>query len=456
MSVSAVVLPEQIGAPWAQAEAAQVDRHPRGAFTIGRSASCNVVADSKLVSQIHARIERSGPALTITDPQSSNGTAVNGSKVQTLVLQDGDVIEVAGSRHYRVVLETGEVETGDVPRQDFEGSLSLPMDWQTRIEWAPGEKESVAKAAGTGRKVPKVPSLLAPRPAAAPGSDRNAPPAAPLRLPGGSEAAAPHPVHKTSAPAPHAPAPLPIPNMRSPSGPPGASEPPVAEKAPAAAPVEKAPPAAAVVKAPAATLTEKAPASAAVEKAPLGVPMEVAPGNLPEETSAPSGFPAAVPPPASASLAIPAPPRAEEQRTSPVEPPTSPPSPPIAPAAPAPPPDAREALEATRIVRKTTAFHVLLEGASGSFILGRGDHAVGRLPGSAVFIQTLDVSRRHAQIRIGDATATVEDLQSGNVTFRNGRRLASAEQVADGDELSFGDLKFRVRFARPADPPGNR
>lgn len=356
---------------------------PRGAFTIGRAASCNVVADSRLVSQIHARIERTAGALIITDLQSSNGTAINGERVPTRVLKNGDVIELAGSRHYRVVLESGEVETGDVPRVELEGSLSLPMDWQTRIEWTPGEKKAPAgKSSRTSARMSRVPALLVPRSAASVPvfptpeiADRKVPPSA----------------------APNVPAP-------------------------------------------------EAPKSPADESRKASVAPASAPSSKPPELAAPPA--AAVPPPQAPPVPVPPASSASERRTAPVPPVAAPAAPTAPPAHPASPMgDPAGVLEATRIVRKTSPFHVLLEGASGSFILGRGDHTVGRLPGSAVYIQTIDVSRRHARIRIEDETATVEDLQSGNGTFVNGRRLAAVERLSDGDELAFGDLKFKVRFA---------
>lgn len=366
----------------------------RGAFTIGRAASCNVVADSKLVSQIHARIERTAAALMITDLQSSNGTAINGERMQTRVLKNGDVIELAGSRHYRVVLESGEVETGDVPRVELEGSLSLPMDWQTRIEWTPGEKKvSGRKPAATGIRVAKVPALLAPRsalPVPAPAStkpensDRKPATAAATDVSAKPDAESPG---ERSIASVGPPAARPSPKPESPKLEPPKLEPP------------KPPPA----------------------------PVAVAPA-----------------PPVPATPAASAP----ERRTSPVIPPVPPAHPSGS--------DPAAVLEETRIVKKMPAFHVLLEGASGSFILGRGDHGVGRLPGSAVSIQTLDVSRRHARILIEDETATVEDLQSGNGTFVNGRRLAAVERLSDGDELAFGDLKFKVRFARPTGAAGKK
>src|SRR5206468_5234519 len=64
----------------------------RGNMTIGRSRSNNVGADSQLVSKIHVRLDRTGPELLLVDLQSANGTFVNGERVESRILKDGDEI----------------------------------------------------------------------------------------------------------------------------------------------------------------------------------------------------------------------------------------------------------------------------------------------------------------------------------------------------------------------------
>ncbi len=116
---------------------------PRGTISIGRSPSNNVVADSQLISKIHARLEQSGLQLVLTDLHSSNGTFSEQERIESKILQDGDEFDLGGGRSYRVHIQEGEIETRDV---GFPSSLeaainkTLPTDWKTRIEWSPEER----------------------------------------------------------------------------------------------------------------------------------------------------------------------------------------------------------------------------------------------------------------------------------------------------------------------------
>ena len=58
--------------------------------TIGRSARCDVMLGGKLVSRLHAEIDRREGGWVLRDLGSSNGTFVNGQLVSQTVLQDGD------------------------------------------------------------------------------------------------------------------------------------------------------------------------------------------------------------------------------------------------------------------------------------------------------------------------------------------------------------------------------
>ena len=65
------------------------------ACTIGRSEMvCQiVVTDSKIVSRVHAKIERQGPRYVLYDANSVNGTFVNGKRIyEGHLLEDGDQI----------------------------------------------------------------------------------------------------------------------------------------------------------------------------------------------------------------------------------------------------------------------------------------------------------------------------------------------------------------------------
>ncbi len=61
---------------------------------IGRLESCTVVVEDPSVSRQHAELRRVEDAVMLVDLDSTNGTKVNGMRVSTHELADGDQIEV--------------------------------------------------------------------------------------------------------------------------------------------------------------------------------------------------------------------------------------------------------------------------------------------------------------------------------------------------------------------------
>ena len=138
--VQAMLVPEAEGA-------APVNIAP-GEITLGRSPTTNVVVDSGAVSKVHARIERTIDQLVLEDLGSANGTYVNGARVMTAFLQDGDVLSLGGVETFRVVVENGEVKGfGSSARmQSPVAPLDRPRfsaDWKTRFDWDSGERQAL-------------------------------------------------------------------------------------------------------------------------------------------------------------------------------------------------------------------------------------------------------------------------------------------------------------------------
>jgi ABC-type multidrug transport system ATPase subunit/alpha-tubulin suppressor-like RCC1 family protein/CRP-like cAMP-binding protein len=70
----------------------------RRTIRIGRITDNDLVFPSQLVSQHHAIVEQTGDLVRLLDLNSEHGTYVNGEKVRTADLRDGDEIWVAGER----------------------------------------------------------------------------------------------------------------------------------------------------------------------------------------------------------------------------------------------------------------------------------------------------------------------------------------------------------------------
>jgi predicted component of type VI protein secretion system len=88
---------------------------------------------------------------------------------------------------------------------------------------------------------------------------------------------------------------------------------------------------------------------------------------------------------------------------------------------------------------------------------GHGETNIGRDPGCELMLDNLGVSRRHAQLREVEGKFLVEDLNSTNGVFVNGRRVTTSE-VTPGDEIKIGKFTLILQLARdeprPAAPDG--
>ncbi len=83
------------------------------------------------------------------------------------------------------------------------------------------------------------------------------------------------------------------------------------------------------------------------------------------------------------------------------------------------------------------------------FDLCDGENVIGRATDAAVHIDHKNVSRHHARIRVAGARATVEDLRSRNGTFLGGRRLDTAGDLHDGDQVTVGSVTLVFRVLNP-------
>ncbi|MCI0412358.1 FHA domain-containing protein [bacterium] len=71
-----------------------IDKNP---FVIGRGADCDLTLDRSGISKRHARITFNGEEYLFEDLGSKNGAYVNGNRVQSANLQEGDLISLSGT-----------------------------------------------------------------------------------------------------------------------------------------------------------------------------------------------------------------------------------------------------------------------------------------------------------------------------------------------------------------------
>jgi len=82
-------------------------------------------------------------------------------------------------------------------------------------------------------------------------------------------------------------------------------------------------------------------------------------------------------------------------------------------------------------------------GRRGVRPLRRGTLSVGRAEDSDIMLGDLLVSRRHAELLVGDSGVHIVDLGSANGTFVNGRRI-SRQVLADRDIIGIGHHLFQL------------
>lgn len=87
-------------------------------------------------------------------------------------------------------------------------------------------------------------------------------------------------------------------------------------------------------------------------------------------------------------------------------------------------------------------------------VLERGETRIGRAEDNEIVLSDVGVSRHHARILIRGDRLRVEDLGSGNGTWRHDERI-DALDVEDGDEIAIDPfvLTFRLRRAARSEPP---
>ncbi len=94
---------------------------------------------------------------------------------------------------------------------------------------------------------------------------------------------------------------------------------------------------------------------------------------------------------------------------------------------------------------------VVREGpmAGSQFALTETTTTAGRHPDSAIFLDDVTVSRRHAEIVAGPDGYVVRDVGSLNGTYLNRERIEEAP-LAGGDELQIGKFKLAVVMGEPS------
>lgn len=101
-------------------------------------------------------------------------------------------------------------------------------------------------------------------------------------------------------------------------------------------------------------------------------------------------------------------------------------------------------------------FRVLIDNRNVQ--LRQGENLIGRLPEAVLCVNSVQVSRRHARIVVGNLTAYLEDLGSKNGTLLNGNPVRGRVGLQDGDRIFLGEGVVTMQFieagdSAPTEPP---
>ena len=67
---------------------------PGSIKTIGRAPRADFIVEAALVSRVHCRLSAGAAGLEVLDLSSTNGTFVNGARVERALLKNGDTLAV--------------------------------------------------------------------------------------------------------------------------------------------------------------------------------------------------------------------------------------------------------------------------------------------------------------------------------------------------------------------------
>ena len=100
--------------------------------------------------------------------------------------------------------------------------------------------------------------------------------------------------------------------------------------------------------------------------------------------------------------------------------------------------------DSTVVASKENTTLILRSFESGESHSIIGNMVIGRESDCGICLNHKKVSRYHAKVHVVDNGIMVSDLQSSNGTFVNGIRVTNPVAIEVGDEVQFGDKRYRL------------
>ena len=87
--------------------------------------------------------------------------------------------------------------------------------------------------------------------------------------------------------------------------------------------------------------------------------------------------------------------------------------------------------------------------SDNEYTLSGDSISLGRAPDNDIVLESSGVSRHQARIAWTGSEYILEDLDSVNGTWVNGKRLSERTRLVDGDSVTFGDVRLTFRAPDP-------
>ena len=84
------------------------------------------------------------------------------------------------------------------------------------------------------------------------------------------------------------------------------------------------------------------------------------------------------------------------------------------------------------------------EKAVSRYLLGLGEHLIGRGADCSIFVDAEPVSRHHARLTVGADKVILEDLGSVNGTYVDGARVEGSMTLQQHQHIHIGDLELQI------------
>ena len=98
-----------------------------------------------------------------------------------------------------------------------------------------------------------------------------------------------------------------------------------------------------------------------------------------------------------------------------------------------------------RTGRRTVKAVLVSDRSDNEYILSGDSIHLGRAPDNDIVLESSGVSRHQARIAWIGSEYILEDLDSANGTWVNGKRLSERSRLVDGDSVTFGDVSLTFR-----------